>query len=199
MKKGEEKTKSIETVLHTERLVLRRFTEDDAEAVYALAKDPTVGPPAGWKPHESVEESLEVLRTIFLPSDSFAVTEAETGRLAGAIELAPDRYRPDANSNELGYWLGTPFQGRGLMTEAAEAVITYGFLQKGLAQIGICTDPVNRRSRRVISKCGFIFEGRIRRTYKIYDGSLRDSLLFSLLREEWEERHRSLISVRPFL
>ena len=50
-----------EMILTTERLVLRRWTESDAESLYEYAKDPDVGPIAGWPPHKSVEESLEVI------------------------------------------------------------------------------------------------------------------------------------------
>jgi RimJ/RimL family protein N-acetyltransferase len=76
------------------------------------------------------------------------------------------------------------------MTEAAAEVIRFAFEELGLDQIGICTGPENLRSKRVIEKCGFRYEGTIRRTYKIYDGTLRDSLIFSMLREEYEERKR---------
>ena len=73
------------------------------------------------------------------------------------------------------------------MTEAAKEVIRFAFEELGLEQIGICTSEVNRRSQRVIEKCGFKYEGTIRRTYKIYDGTLRDSMLFSMLRSEYDE------------
>lgn len=73
------------------------------------------------------------------------------------------------------------------MTEAAKEVIRFAFEELGLSQIGICTGQANKRSQRVIEKCGFKYEGTIRRTYKVYDGTLRDSLLFSMLKEEYEE------------
>ena len=74
------------------------------------------------------------------------------------------------------------------MTEAARAVIDYGFDVKGFDQIGICTSETNKRSQSVIKKCGFIYEGTIRRTYRIYDGSLRDSRVYSMTKAEWEAR-----------
>ena len=73
------------------------------------------------------------------------------------------------------------------MTEAAGAVIDYAFEDLGLVIMGICTGPANKRSQRVIEKCGFKFEGVQRRGYHIFTGEDRDNLVFSMLREEWEE------------
>jgi ribosomal-protein-alanine N-acetyltransferase len=170
----------------TERLLLRRFSEDDAQEVFELAKDPDVGPRAGWNPHENIEETLTVLRNIIMPSDAFAITLKDSGKVIGDIAIEEDRYRPDADSGELGYWLGKEYWGKGYMTEAARAVIDYAFGEKGLSMLGICTSPVNSRSQRVIEKCGFVYEGTIRRTYKIYDGTLRDSRVYSMTKEEYE-------------
>ena len=88
----------------------------------------------------------------------------------------------------MGYSLGREFWGRGYMTEAAVAVMDYGFREFNLTVMAICTSPDNKRSQRVIEKCGFKFEGRQRRGYRIYDGSDRDNMVYSILREEWEER-----------
>lgn len=170
----------------TERLLLRRFSEDDAQEVFELAKDPDVGPRAGWNPHENIEETLTVLMNIIMPSDAFAITLKDSGKVIGDIAIEEDRYRPDADSGELGYWLGKEYWGKGYMTEAARAVIDYAFGEKGLSMLGICTSPVNSRSQRVIEKCGFVYEGTIRRTYKIYDGTLRDSRVYSMTKEEYE-------------
>lgn len=170
----------------TERLLLRRYSEDDAQEVFELAKDPDVGPRAGWNPHENIEETLTVLRNIIMPSDALAITLKDSGKVIGDIAIEEDRYRPDADSGELGYWLGKEYWGKGYMTEAARAVIDYAFGEKGLSMLGICTSPVNSRSQRVIEKCGFVYEGTIRRTYKIYDGTLRDSRVYSMTKEEYE-------------
>ena len=173
--------------METERLILRPYTLDDVEALYAIASDPDVGIHAGWKPHESLEESREVLENIFLPSGAWAVIEKESNKIIGCVALENDRLRPDANSRELGYWLVSTKWGKGLMTEAAKRVIQHGFSELGLDQIGICTSPLNIRSQRIIEKCGFTYEGTLRRTYRTYDGSLRDSRIYSMLRSEFEE------------
>lgn len=82
-------------MLKTERTLLRPFTEGDAEDLYAYAKDPRVGPIAGWKPHGSVEESREIIRTVFSAPDVFAVADRETGWVIGSAGfVTPHRGRP---------------------------------------------------------------------------------------------------------
>ncbi len=172
--------------LETERLWLRPFTKDDAEALFAYAKNPNVGPHAGWKPHANVQESEAVLKEIFLVNQMWAIIEKSSQRLIGSIGLEPDKRRPGIASKELGYSLAEEFWGKGLMTEAAQAVITYAFEEMNLDMLAICTGPTNERSARVIEKCGFRYEGTTRYCYKIYDGSIRDSRCYSLLKKEWE-------------
>lgn len=175
--------------LETERLILKMFTVDDAEDVYAYASNPNVGPPAGWAPHRSVKESREIIETVFMPPEAWAIRIKGDDRVVGVIALEPDHIRPDANSRELGYNLAEEHWGKGYMTEAAEEVLRFAFTELGLSQVGICTSTVNKRSQRIVEKCGFTYEGTIRRIYKTYDGTLRDSMVFSMLKEEYFQRN----------
>lgn len=72
------------SILMTSRLLLRPFEEKDAAELYDYARDPRVGPIAGWPPHTSVENSLEIIRTVFSAPNVFAVTERESGRVIGS-------------------------------------------------------------------------------------------------------------------
>ena len=175
--------------LETERLILNKWTtsDEDIRGLYEFAKNPNVGPNAGWKPHADLEESKMIIEEIFLPYDVWSIREKTTGRIIGNIGLEPDRRREDVNSRELGYSLAEDCWGKGYMTEAANAVMDYAFEDLGLVVMGICTGPENKRSQRVIAKCGFKFEGVQRRGYHIYTGVDRDNLVYSMLREEWEE------------
>lgn len=174
--------------LETERLILRAFSKKDADALYNYAKNPNVGPHAGWKPHANAKESKRIIAGIFLSSQAWAIIDKETETLIGSIGLEPDKRRPGIKSKELGYSLSEKSWGKGLMTEAAKRVIQYGFEQMDLDIIAICTGPTNERSTRVIEKCGFKYEGTERYCYLIYDGSIRSSKCYSLLRSEWEEQ-----------
>ena len=172
----------------TERLLLTpwRDCEQDAKELYDYAKDKDVGPSAGWKPHESVEESRERIRQLFIKNNTWAIREKVSGKIIGSISLENDRRREDVKSMEMGYSLSKEHWGKGYMTEAAKAVMDYGFEKYGLVVMAICTSPTNKRSQRVIEKCGFKYEGLQRRGYHIYDGTDRDNLTFSILREEWQ-------------
>ena len=76
------------TILTTPRLLLRPFREGDAAELYDYAKDPRVGPIAGWPPHTSVENSLEIIRTVFSAPNVFAVADRKSGRVIGAPKRA---------------------------------------------------------------------------------------------------------------
>lgn len=173
--------------IETERLLLTPWTTDetDVEGLYAYAKNPNVGPNAGWSPHASLEESKEIIETLFLPNEVWAIREKESGKIMGSIGLEPDRRRENVKSLEMGYSLGEEYWGHGYMTEAAHAVMDYAFNELDIVVMAICTGPENKRSQRVIEKCGFKFEGIQRKGYHIYDGSDRDNMVYSILREEY--------------
>ena len=77
--------------LETRRLLLRPWREEDAPALFRYASDPQVGPRTGWKPHASVEESREIIRTVLSEPDTFAVILRETGEPVGSVGVFPTR------------------------------------------------------------------------------------------------------------
>ena len=84
-------------LLETDRLLLRPFTLDDAEGLYAYASHPEVGPPAGWRPHRSVEESRQVIENIFIPSDALAVLRKSDGRLTPSTTIRRNMTRASSD------------------------------------------------------------------------------------------------------
>jgi len=170
--------------LETERLILRMWSKKDAADLYEYAKNPNVGPNAGWKPHESIMESRQIIKSIFWENMCWAMVDKETGKAIGSIGLEKDKFRPDVKSKELGYSLSEEYWGRGLMTEAAKRMIKYAFEDLKLDVLMIRTGDANLRSQRVIEKCGFEYEGTLRRTYRIYDGTIREVRCYSMLKEE---------------
>ena len=161
--------------LETERLQLRGWKRSDAPQLYAYASNPNVGPKAGWKPHESIAESRKIIETVFRESRVWAIIEKTGGRIIGSIGLSEDRLRPGVRSLELGYSLAEEFWGHGLMTEDV---------------MMIRTGEENIASQRIIEKCGFQYEGTLRRIYKIYDGTIKPVRCYTMLREEYDSlRH----------
>ena len=175
--------------IETERLLLRGWQTEDAADLFAYAKNPNVGPHGGWKPHESLEESMGILQTLFLDKyECWAMVLKENNKVIGTIGYEEDIKRPEISCKELGYGLGEAYWGRGLMTEAAKAVISFGFRDMALELISVYRNPLNERSKRVIDKCGFTYEGTLRQANKIYDGSIRDVACYSMTKEEYAYR-----------
>lgn len=146
-------------MLTTKRLLLRHWRDSDADSLFAYAQDPDVGPIAGWPPHRSAEESLDVIRNVLSGAECYAICEAGRDTAIGAAELIltdrPGRTdRPD--ECELGYWLGKPFWGRGYMPEAAGELLRRGFEELGMSRIWCCYYEGNQKSRRVQEKLGFV-------------------------------------------
>lgn len=184
-------------VIKTGRLVLRPWRVEDAPAMFAYAKDPDVGPNAGWKPHESVEESRERCEKWAQGEDSdwlWAITEKGRDLPIGSVGLHEDRMRLHVPGHrKLGYVLGREFWGRGYMTEAVNAVLDHAFVQEHLKLVSVGHYTFNARSRRVIEKCGFHFEGELRMATVRYDGLVPDGRLYSMTAAEyWLRRARRL-------
>ena len=180
-------------ILETQRLVLRGWKKKDAADLYAYAKSPNVGPHAGWKPHADIRESRMIITQMFQQNMTWAITIRGEDIPIGSIGFEPDAYRPHINSREMGYSMNEDYWGQGIMTEAARRLLKYGFEELGLASVMIRTGEANKRSQRVIEKCGFHYEGNLRQCYRMYNGEIRDSRVYSMLREEYEE----LVSLEP--
>ena len=146
----------METILTTERLILRPWLETDAESLYKYAKDPDIGIPAGWPPHKSVEESLDIIKNVLRGEESYAICEKDNDEAIGAIALklngSTDMTERD-DECELGYWLGKPFWGRGYIPEAAMELLRHGQL--------FCLGLSGERGQEAFqSPLGRLFSGR---------------------------------------
>ena len=172
-------------VLETERLVLRPFERDDLDDFYTYAKNPNVGPNAGWKPHENKRESRRILREFIEGEENWAITLKDEGKVIGSIGLHPDHKRDFEQARMLGYGLNEPYWGQGLMTEAARRVVRYVFQKTPIVILSIYHYPYNQRSRRVIEKCGFHHEGTLRMAVRLFDGRVCDHVCYSMTREEF--------------
>lgn len=143
----------------TKRLILRPWEDADAEALYAYASDPDVGPAAGWPVHTSVQMSREVIRDVLQAPETYAVVLRETGEPVGSIGLVKPRLqdvKPSDRALELGYWIGKPYWGRGLIPEAARALIDHAFDDLGCDQLWCAFYAGNAKSARVQEKLGFV-------------------------------------------
>ena len=174
--------------LETDRLILRFWYDSDAEELYKYAQNPQVGPVAGWPPHQSVEESLEIIRTVFSCPETYAVVLKETGKPIGCIGLktgtATDLTECD-DECELGYWLGVPYWGQGLMTEAVKEMVRHAFEDCGMMKIWVGYYDGNNRSKRVQEKCEFKYQWTTDNVDVPLMHETRKWHVSSLTKEEW--------------
>jgi len=176
-------------MIETKRLILRQIVASDAEEIFAFSRGPETGRDAGWKPHETLEETKQIMQEIFLEQESvFGMVLKETGVMIGSVGLIDDPLRENDSVRMLGYALGEAFWGQGFMTEAADAVVTYGFEEMHLDLISATCYPFNVRSRRVLEKLGFRYEGTLALAEKRYDEKVLDKDCFSVLREGYFQK-----------
>ena len=174
--------------LRTERLVLRGFTMADAPQVATLAGDREVALNTLNIPHPyevaEAESWIESQPGQFRRREAatYAVTLASNAGVIGAVGLILDAANRSA---ELGYWIGRPYWGRGYATEAARAVVAWGFGELALHRIHASHFPRNPASGRVLEKLGMRHEGRLREHVYKWDEFL-DLERFGLLRREWD-------------
>ena len=151
-----------QAVLKTERLLLRAWREGDLEDFFAYASVEGVGEAAGWPHHETKETTGKILHGFISEKNVFAVVYRENGRVIGSLGLhrswANDdaRYK-DLRTKEIGYVLSKAYWGKGMMPEAMRAAMEFCFDRCGIEALTCGHFEANRRSRRVIEKCGFSF------------------------------------------
>jgi RimJ/RimL family protein N-acetyltransferase len=146
--------------LETARLVLRPWKETDADSLYEYAKDPLVGPAAGWPVHTSVQNSLQIIREVLSSEETYAVTLKNEDAAIGSIGLmVGSRSNLDigADEAEIGYWIGRPHWGRGFIPEAVGALLRHAFAGLGMKTVWCGYFDGNEKSKRVQEKCGFRF------------------------------------------
>ena len=175
-------------ILHTKRLILRPWEETDAGSLYEYAKDDRVGPIAGWPPHTSTENSREIIKTVLSAPETYAVCLKEDNRAIGSIGLMTGEKSnlplPDTEG-EIGYWIGVPFWGQGLIPEAAAELIRHAFEDLLLTALWCGYFEGNERSRRVQEKCGFSYHHTDKDVYWKLMDDIRTEHITRLTKEEW--------------
>jgi ribosomal-protein-alanine N-acetyltransferase len=175
-------------ILDTDRLVLRPFTLADAATVYELAGERAIAATTLTLPHPYPKGlATEWIRT---HANAFAQGTAvnlaivlKSGPLCGSIGLG---LVPEFQLAELGYWVGKPFWGQGYCTEAARALLAYGFTTLALNRIQATHFVDNPASGRVMEKIGMAYEG-CRRQHTRKWGVFKDIKLYGILRSDWSD------------
>ena len=174
--------------LETKRLILRPINTDDRFDMFEYAKKPNIGPMAGWCPHSSVDETKIVIE-IFINNARrtglgvFSIILKENNKMIGTIEL----YNRIQNFKaELGYSLNDEYWGQGIIVEAGEAVLKWGFEQLELYRIQANIFVFNHQSERVCQKLHMEYEGLLKNYYLRYDGKVFDCKSYAITREMYQ-------------
>ena len=189
-----------ERILETDRLILRLWEETDAESLYEYAKDDRIGPITGWPPHTSVENSREVIQTVLSVPDCYAVCLKEDQKAIGCISLMVGKKSniglPDTEG-EIGYWIGVPFWGKGLIPEAVREITRYAFTDRHLETLWCGYFEGNDKSRRVQEKCGFTYHHTDKDIHWKAMDDIRTEHITRLTRDEWIKNNNYAIEDYP--
>ena len=176
-------------LLETERLILRRWEKNDAESLYEYAKDPDVGPIAGWPAHRSIEESRDVIKNVFNGKEAYAICLKTDNRAIGAIELKLNGHTDMTERDdecELGYWLGKPFWGQGIVPEAVKEMLRHAFEDLGIKTVWVGYYEGNIKSKRVQEKCGFRYRWKSEDAAVPLLHEKRTGHVSSMTRDQWQ-------------
>ena len=176
-------------IIETERLILRPWQESDAEDLYTYAKDPEVGPPAGWPTHTSVENSRDIINSVLSRSETYAVC-LKDGKPIGSVGLhlngSTDMTDRD-DECELGYWIGKPFWGQGLIPEAARELLRYAFEELGMRSVWCGYYDGNEKSRKVQTKLGFVYQHKTEGLEVSLMNEIRTGHCNLMTKERWQK------------
>ena len=173
-------------ILETDRLILRPWEEGDAEECYKYAKDPRVGPAAGWPVHTDIENTRQVIKDILMVPETYAIVLKETGLPVGSISLHfhSDLAQKD-DECELGYWIGVPCWGQGLVPEASREMLRHAFEDLGMARVWCGYYEGNEKSKRVQEKLGFKYQRTTENVPVPMMGETRTGIANLMTKEEW--------------
>ena len=182
--------------LYTERLILRPWIDSDAESLYEYAKHPDVGPIAGWPVHTSVENSREIIKTVLGVPETYAVYLKSDQKAIGSVGLMignASNLQISASEGEIGYWIGVPFWGQGLIPEACKELIRHAFEDLKLETLWCGYSEGNKKSKRAQEKCNFTYHHTNENIYWELMDDIRTEHVTRLTKDEWRKLQKTVI------
>jgi ribosomal-protein-alanine N-acetyltransferase len=169
--------------LETERLLLRRVDATDIKEILALRSNPETMKYIPRPLVKTDEDALEHIAMIDSKIDSneginWAITFKDNPKLIGVIghyKIKPENYRA-----ELGYMLLPEYHGKGIISEAVQEAVKYGFQVMKLNSLEAIIDPDNHASAKVLEKNGFVKEAHLKE-YEFFEGRFLDTVIYSIL------------------
>lgn len=170
------------------RVLVRDLSFRDFDDYYEYAVRPEVGPNAGWKPIPNEETARRVLSGLIISKDVYAIEWLENHKMIGTISIYNYGIRKYKYVKQLGFSLNNDYWNRGIMTEVVKLVIDYIFLKTDCEVLEVGHHSDNYQSKRVIEKCGFIYDGRLCKYKELYDGRVIDADFYSMTKEDYERK-----------
>lgn len=174
-------------VLETERLILRQYTDNDAEALFSFRSNPQAMHFVPRPLHQSTEDALKMIAQITdnivaNTAIGWAVELKESGKVIGSVSF--HRIEKEHHRGELGYMIHPDYWGKGLVPEAAAAAVHYGFKGLHFHSIEAIIDPDNVASARVLEKLNFVKEAHFKENF-FQNGRFTDTAIYSLLKSAY--------------
>lgn len=186
-------------ILETNRLILRRWNNDEASEMYRYTSDPRIGHDCGWPPHQNIEDSAQIIQEFSQHPEVYAIVLKETGQPAGTITLKLGECTDMTDRDdecELGFWIGAPFWRQGFITEAAHEIIRHAFDKLAMRTIWVGYYDGNEASRRVQEKLGFIYHHTSNNVPLPALDEYRTEHVSLLRRIDWESQQSNVTSSR---
>ena len=179
--------------LETDRLLLRKITIEDLEGMYSYASNQVVAKYVTWNAHQFISDTKEFVEFVLSQYENrkiapWGIEYKETGNFIGTIDFVS--WLPHHNTAEIGYVIHPHYWGRGITTEAAKRVISFGFEKMDLVRIQARCLIENIGSARVMEKSGMTFEGILRKAIFIKEQH-QDLKMYSIIKEEFLSSERS--------
>ena len=175
--------------LETPRLILRKLNMRDANDIFEYASMPEVSEHVTWDYHRNIADSMAFLKLIVQQYEDskpspWGIVEKSSGKLIGTGGY--HNWFAEHRRAEVGYAISSKFWSRGLMTEALEEMLSFGFETMGLNRIEALCRKENPASEKVLLKCGMKFEG-VLREQMFMKGIFQDLKIFSILENEFRK------------
>lgn len=149
-----------------------------------------VGPIAGWPVHTSVDNSKEIIQTVLSADETYAVCLKEDNRAIGSIGLIPpaqSHTKVADDEVEIGYWIGVPFWGKGLIPEAVRKLQEHAFNNLGVSAMWCGYYDGNEKSKKCQEKCGFIFHHTENNKQCTLMGDVRTEHFTRITKKQWQD------------
>ena len=174
--------------IKTDRLILRRFIYDDYEDVFVYASNPDVVRFLSYYPHKHIETSKAVVDKwvkSYESNSTYHWAIVFESKVIGNIEAM--NVEDESFSCHFGWQLNIPYWNKGIMTEAAKAVVDFLFGTVGFDRLSSGCDTRNHGSYHVMEKIGMKREAVLRRYIYQKDGSIGDKYIYAIIKSDWEK------------